>query len=156
MHFKQIEQPCLPNPCLNGGTCNQVGSLGYLCQCTSTCFGNNCSTCINTPSNSTSSSSMMTIATSRPMTTSNFSVCEDFNTNICNYYASNGYCRQNAYTNNASITTSCAVSCKTCTPTTTRPSNCVDSQSNCFYWRNNCAQLANLIPHPCPLTCNRC
>ena len=38
------EDPCLANPCVNGGTCFKVGSRGYGCSCNSNSTGYNCET----------------------------------------------------------------------------------------------------------------
>ncbi len=38
----RITDPCSPNPCMNGGGCAQLGSLGYLCVCAGEFFGHNC------------------------------------------------------------------------------------------------------------------
>ncbi len=40
-----IENSCIPNPCLNNGICQKIGSLGYECKCSDGCQGYTCSTC---------------------------------------------------------------------------------------------------------------
>lgn len=51
---------CLPNPCKNGGTCLQLGSFGFVCQCPSNCNGYNCSTCSTTTQTTTSTTTKTT------------------------------------------------------------------------------------------------
>ena len=34
--------PCSPNPCLNSGTCQQIGQTGYQCTCPQGFSGQNC------------------------------------------------------------------------------------------------------------------
>ena len=39
-----LENPCNPNPCLNGGVCSLVTALTYSCQCQANYYGTNCAT----------------------------------------------------------------------------------------------------------------
>ena len=41
IHYSIVEDPCIPNPCLNGGTCSKEGD-SYLCQCAEGWNGKNC------------------------------------------------------------------------------------------------------------------
>ena len=43
--FLKTVNKCLLNPCLNGGTCVNYGSEGYICECPAGCSGYNCSQC---------------------------------------------------------------------------------------------------------------
>jgi len=38
-----INDPCIPNPCLNNGMCTQKGDTGHICYCASGTFGPDCS-----------------------------------------------------------------------------------------------------------------
>ena len=50
---KVIDDPCFSNPCLNGGTCTQVGD-SYSCACTEEYQGTNCDRLITSTTTSTS------------------------------------------------------------------------------------------------------
>ena len=51
----------MPNPCNNGGSCQQLGSYEYFCSCTKSCSGFNCNHC---QANSTSPHSELSLALS--------------------------------------------------------------------------------------------
>lgn len=160
------ETPCMPNPCYNGGTCQQLGSLGYTCQCTSSCSGYNCLNCLYpNPATVPTTLNYQTIRQVDPITSTLASTtttkqansnsdCKDFNSFFCSYYATIGYCNKNSYINGSPISVSCALSCKSCSVSPT--ASCKDDQSNCSFWTNNCDLLSALSPHPCPKTCNKC
>ena len=40
-----LEDPCLPNPCQNGGTCQSLGTYGFACLCPTGCLDANCTNC---------------------------------------------------------------------------------------------------------------
>ena len=48
-----LSDPCMPNPCMNGGICCRTGLYGYNCQCSSCYSGPNCQfyndPCANNP-----------------------------------------------------------------------------------------------------------
>lgn len=64
----QEPAPCSSNPCKNGGTCSQLGSLGYMCQCPLNCKGYNCSDCLITSTRLSSTASTRTKTTLRTTT----------------------------------------------------------------------------------------
>ena len=47
-------------------------------------------------------------------TTTTTNRCSDYNSTLCQSYASKGYCSLNIYINNAPIKVSCAVACNSC------------------------------------------
>ncbi len=49
---QNILNPCLNNPCLNGGLCNAISSTQFSCTCPSNYGGSNCATynpCASSP-----------------------------------------------------------------------------------------------------------
>ena len=54
--IKVIDDPCFSNPCLNGGTCTQVGD-SYSCACTEEYQGRNCDRLITSTSTTTTATS---------------------------------------------------------------------------------------------------
>ena len=40
--FYVLPDPCMPNPCKNGGTCVRKGKKGYKCECPDPYFGKRC------------------------------------------------------------------------------------------------------------------
>lgn len=45
--FYIIGDICIPNPCMNGGTCQSQGMLSFTCQCRSGFQGLTCQICKN-------------------------------------------------------------------------------------------------------------
>lgn len=139
--ISDFDNACSLNPCQNLGIC--VPTLNsFVCYCQTGCSGPTCSSCVP--------------ATSAPSTTKPI-LCIDFNSTICQYYASLGLCNSNTFVNRVSLRVNCALSCNSCnTPlvTSTRSPLCVDTQANCVLWKNMCSY--STVSYICPYTCNKC
>ena len=106
-----IGNPCSANPCINGGSCQRLGSQGYFCACPSSCTGYNCSTCRKT---TTTTTTLTTTISSVIASTTAHVACKNYNETICEYFSHKGFCQSNVIYRNVSFTVSCARSCKTC------------------------------------------
>lgn len=135
--YKQND--CAYNPCKNGGTCQQFGSLSYVCICPSGYSGFNCTESSNSFKTTTTSTDttrgitpvVTSTTTTRVTTTSTPSVSiqvstdlmpstfTDFDPFSCRYYLSLGYCEINAYINGKTIKEFCPVSCNSVIMTST-------------------------------------
>ena len=90
----------------NSNLCQQYKIKGY---CSLNVYVNGA---IITTSCAASCNPSCSVTTTVKTTTTN--KCSDYNSALCQTYASKGYCSLNIYINNAPIKVSCAVSCNSC------------------------------------------
>lgn len=151
----KISDNCSPNPCNNGGTCQQFGSTGYVCLCPNNCSGYNCSECSNNSVSTSSTPAMTTQTDTRPQE-------EDFDKAACEYYKSQDLCEQNAFIGSKPIKEACPITCRNQLKTTAKPvSPSTDINTEiCKYYKSIglCDQNAFIgsltIKEACAITCS--
>lgn len=66
--FCEIKNACEPNPCMNSGQCEKIGSSGYICKCSHSFTGLNCMEIIHTTTTTTTTKQTTTTTTTTPLT----------------------------------------------------------------------------------------
>lgn len=176
----EIVDQCSLSPCLNGGVCQNFGSLSYVCECVAGCSGVNCENCGNQPTTTTTTSTT-TIASTPTTTTTASSTTTSTTTTISTSTATTAStstspqienpCNSNPCMNGGScvLTSSNSFQC-TCLvgftglncQTVVTPSNCNDQNSNCGFFAQSgyCSDRYSIngisLLQYCAVSCGTC
>lgn len=114
---------CVPNPCNVNDKCISLGNIAYKCvtkNVTETTFSSTSSTTIMPKTEiRTSQTTMQSTQTKSrtkliSVTLGGKELCENFNDDVCAYYAQQNLCGDEYYLNGKPITKKCRKACKLC------------------------------------------
>lgn len=108
----QLRDSCLPNPCQPDEKCVSLGNIAYKClpkngqvQKTDP---------ISTTKKSNDKNETSKLMRKFKIENKLLSLCDNFDDDICNYYAQQGLCGDEYYLNGKPITKKCRKACKVC------------------------------------------
>lgn len=121
----EVHDSCIPNPCNSNEKCVSLGNIAYKC------LSNNATQLSSTPKIPSTSQQIISKTTSRviDVTTTvrltkakNKGVstpfaskdCDNFNDDVCNYYAQQNLCSEEYFLSGKPITKKCRKACRIC------------------------------------------
>lgn len=110
----ELRDSCLPNPCSVGEKCVSLGNIAYKCLPLDEQAKSTQSTRSTTQASSEKNDSSQNVPKRIKIENNINQMCDNYDDDICNYYAQQGLCGDEYFLNGKPITKKCRKACKKC------------------------------------------